>query len=85
MNSDERILALFNKDFAPLIGILCAGFYLHSLGLPIARNSQNPKRVNRDFFIGYLLVYTTYAVVGVMGYIGFTGTFFRTFFIESQT
>ena len=38
-SADERTLSLFNMQFAPLVGILCAGFYLHSLGIPIARNS----------------------------------------------
>ena len=32
---DAANIPLLKGDFFPLMGVLCAGFYLHGLGLPI--------------------------------------------------
>jgi hypothetical protein len=32
-------ISLFQKHFAPLMGILGGGFYLHNISLPIIRNN----------------------------------------------
>ena len=74
LHSDERILVMFNVNFPPLLGILCTGYFLHTCSLPIIRSSKNPEKVGRDMFIGYLLVFLSYAIVGTIGYIGFMGT-----------
>jgi hypothetical protein len=58
------------------MGILSGGYYLHNITLPIVRNSKKPENNVRDVFIGYLLVFLTYSVCGVLGYIGFKGTYF---------
>ena len=43
-NGDQRILVLFNVNFSPLAGILCAGYFLHTCSLPIIRSSKNPEK-----------------------------------------
>jgi hypothetical protein len=51
--------------------------FVDSCLLPIyARNSANPKNNARDVFIGYFLVFISYSLCGVMGYFGFSGTYF---------
>lgn len=40
--NDTAYIALFKSNFAPLMGILGGGFYLHNFSLPIIRNSKNP-------------------------------------------
>jgi hypothetical protein len=80
-----RTLVMFNSNFGPLAGILCAGYYLHTCALPLIRSSKNPDKSIRDLFIGYFLVFVSYAVCGVMGYIGFMGVEFSQYFIDIQT
>ena len=82
--SNERILVMFNLNFSPLLGILCTGYFLHTISLPIVRSSKNPDKVGRDMFIGYFLVFISYVVVGSMGYIGFMGTNFRAYFVKME-
>jgi hypothetical protein len=35
--SNMRILVLWNVNFSPLAGILCTGYFLHTISLPILR------------------------------------------------
>jgi len=80
----DRTLVLFNSDFSPLAGILCAGYFLHTCSLPIVRSSKNPDKVGRDMFWGYFLVFISYAVCGSLGYIGFLGTKFTSYFVNHE-
>jgi hypothetical protein len=73
---DPFYIKLFSSNFAPLMGILGGGYYLHNITLPIIRNSANPKNNARDVFIGYFLVFISYTLCGIMGYFGFSGTYF---------
>jgi hypothetical protein len=58
------------------MGILGGGYYLHNITLPIVRNAKYPEKNNRNLFIGYLMVFLSYAVCGTLGYYGFTGSTF---------
>jgi hypothetical protein len=58
------------------MGMLAGGFYFHSIALPVIKNSKNPENNARDVFIGYLLVFICYCVVGTLGYYGFNGKMF---------
>jgi amino acid transporter len=69
-------LKLFSSSFGPLLGILGGGYYLHNITLPIIRNAKNPENNVRDVFWGYFLVFVSYSVCGLMGYIGFSGSYF---------
>lgn len=62
--------------FGSLMGILGGGYYLHNITLPIIKNNRNPENNVRDVFIGYLLVFFTYALCGTLGYFGFSGYYF---------
>jgi len=55
------------------MGILGGGFYFHNLAIPVIKKNPNPKTNNRDLFIGYFLVFMTYIMFGVVGYLGFLG------------
>lgn len=59
------------------MGILGGGFYFHNISLPVIKGNANPENNSRDVFIGYFLVFLTYAFAGVLGYYGFTGETFE--------
>jgi len=79
--ANTRTLVLINANFAPLCGIFCAGYFLHTVSLPIIRASKNPEKNGRDIFMGYLLVFISYAICGTLGYIGFLGAKFKDYFV----
>jgi len=58
------------------MGILGGGYYLHNISLPIIRNAEKPENNVRDVFLGYFLVFLSYAICGFFGYYGFSGTYF---------
>ena len=70
---------MFYSGYPALMGNLCAGYFLHTVSLSIVRNSKNPEKNNRDLFWGYFLVFISYCIVGVLGYIGYTGVDFKTY------
>ena len=80
-----RILVLFNANFSPLAGILCAGYFLHTCSLPIIRSSKSPEKRTRDVFLGYFFVFLSYAICGSLGYIGFLGYEFKQYFIDNYS
>lgn len=63
-----------------MLGILCSGYFLHTCSLSIVRNSKYPEKTNRDIFLGYFMVFCSYAIVGALGYIGYMGTNFSDYF-----
>ena len=67
-----------------MLGILCSGYFLHTCSLSIVRNSKYPEKTNRDIFLGYLMVFFSYAIVGALGYIGYMGTNFSSYFEASE-
>jgi len=77
---NKRTLVLFYSNYPQLLGVLCAGYFLHTCSLSIVRSSKNPEKNTRDVFIGYFMVFVSYAVCGSLGYIGFMGTFFAPYF-----
>ena len=58
------------------MGILGGGYYFHNISLPVIRSAKDPSKTTRDIFIGYLLVFLTYLLCGVLGYFGFEGDSF---------
>jgi hypothetical protein len=70
-------IALFNLNFAPLMGIFGCGYYLHNLSLPIVKHARNPENSARDVTIGFFLVYLSNSLCGALGYIGFVGSLFK--------
>lgn len=87
-NSDwagkDRTLVLFYGNYPALLGVLCAGYFLHTCSLSIVKNTANPEKKIRDVFIGYCMVFVSYAVCGALGYIGFMGTNFAAYFERVQ-
>jgi hypothetical protein len=75
--SEPRHLYLFGEDPCTLMGAMSLGFFSHSIILPIMKNNQNQENNRRDLFIGYMLVGVTYCVLGIIGYIGFSGSSFK--------
>jgi hypothetical protein len=84
-NETQRVLVMFNVNFSPLAGILCTGYFLHTCSLSILRSSANPEKNTRDLFLGYVLVFISYSVVGFFGYIGFLGVNYKQFYITEST
>ena len=81
--TNQRTLVLFYSNFPSLLGVMCAGYFLHTCSLSIVRNTANPDKITRDVFIGYLMVFISYSVVGVLGYIGFMGVDFKKYFLNN--
>jgi len=75
-DTDVWNLSLFKMEFGPLSGMMCLGYYLHNCVIPILRNAKDPSNNKRDMFIGYFLVFISYVLVGIAGYIGFSGKIF---------
>ena len=73
----ESNIVMFKSNFEALAGMLAAGYYMHQLGLPIILDNKYQKNNSRDVFIGYLLVFMTYSLIGVGGYFGFSGSYFE--------
>lgn len=47
---NSKTLQLFSIDFAPLLGLLSGGFYLHNITIPILKNAKNKTKKVRDTF-----------------------------------
>ena len=76
---------LWNSNFGSLAGILCTGYFLHTCSLSILRSSKNPEKNIRDLFWGYFLVMLSYLASGALGYIGFIGVKFESYFETQAT
>jgi sodium-coupled neutral amino acid transporter 9 len=78
--AEERYLYLFGENPGILCGTLSFGYFSHSLILPMIRNNRIQKNNQRDLFIGYCCVAATVIIVGILGYIGFSGSDFSSDF-----
>ncbi|KAG8195441.1 hypothetical protein JTE90_013893 [Oedothorax gibbosus] len=67
---------LFQVTFPVLVGTLSLSFFIHNCVLSIMRNQKKPENNGRDLAIAYVLVGTTYLVIG--------GVFFVTFPFEKS-
>ena len=72
-------MILFGSNVGPLSGLLGVGYFLHPCSIPIVRKNRNQANNERDLSIGFTLVFLTYTVIGVFGYIGFSGRQFEQF------
>lgn len=82
--SHERHISLFRSQFNSLAGMMTLGYYLHNIGLSITKDSRYPENNIRDLFIGYLMVFLSYCLVGSLGYLGFSGYVFKVSIRETQ-
>ena len=74
--SKDRNLFLFGQHPGLMAGTFSLGYFCHSFILPLMKNNRNQENNQRDLFIGYICVTITYITVGIMGYIGFSGSEF---------
>ena len=70
----------FNSGYSSLAGVLGAGYCMHNITLPMVANAEKPKDNIKNIFVGYLLVFFTYVLIGVFGYIGLIGADFSHFY-----
>jgi solute carrier family 38 (sodium-coupled neutral amino acid transporter), member 9 len=70
-------LTLFSTNFASLAGVLGIAYFLHPVTIPIVRANKHQEFNTRDVSLGYFYVYLTYLIIGLFGYIGFSGSYFR--------
>jgi len=76
ITDEVRHIYLFGEDPLKFAGTLSMGLFCHSFILPIMKNNAKPENNRRDLFIGYILVCLTYMIIGIAGYIGFSGSSF---------
>lgn len=72
-NSKFRYLYLFSDKPCSLLGTLSLGYYTHGFSLSILSSNANQKNNMRDLFLGYVFTAFTYIIVGIFGYIAFSG------------
>ena len=80
-----RNIFMINSNFTPLAGVLGIGYFLHPVSVPIVRNNEIQKNNERDLSRGYLLVFLSYIIIGIFGYLGFSGVIFTEYAISSET
>ena len=73
-DSKLRHLQLFGSDISKLCGMLPLGFFSHSIILPILKNNRYQENNKRDVFLGYSMVAVSYILMGISGYVGFSGS-----------
>jgi len=76
-------LLLFGPNVAKLAGNLSLGYFTHAFILPIIKNNEKQENNRRDLFIGYLMAFFTYLLIGILGYIGFSGVDYDEYFRKS--
>lgn len=76
MGVKDRNLFLFGEEPGIITGTLSLGLFCHSVVLNLLKDTKNPENNQRDLFWGYLCVTLTYIIIGIMGYIGFSGSEF---------
>jgi sodium-coupled neutral amino acid transporter 9 len=74
--SEERYLHLFGEESGILCGTLSLGYFSHSVILPLIKNNRKQENNQRDLFLGYCCVTATYIFIGILGYVGFSGSDF---------
>jgi sodium-coupled neutral amino acid transporter 9 len=74
--SKLRYLYLFGESPGLLTGTLSLGLFCHSVILQLVKNNRKQENNQRDLLVGYILVTFTYIFIGIMGYIGFSGSYF---------
>ena len=72
--SKDRNLFLFGTNPGIITGTFSIGMFCHSVILPLMKNNKKPENNQRDLFFGYVCVTLTYIIIGIMGYIGFSGS-----------
>jgi sodium-coupled neutral amino acid transporter 9 len=72
--SKVRNLYLFGENPGLLTGSLSMGLFCHSVILPLIKNNKIQENNQRDLFLGYLCITLTYIIIGIFGYIGFSGS-----------
>lgn len=62
---------LFSLNFPATTGVLALSMFIHNIIITIMRNNRHQEHNGRDLSIAYLLVFLTYAAVGLIFYITF--------------
>lgn len=73
---NTSFISLFNLQFSSLCGMLSLGYFIHNISPALVKNAKHPENNIRDVALGYLLTFLTYSLVGVLGYLGFSGSLF---------
>ncbi len=68
-----RHLYWLGENPCMLAGALSMGYFSHSFVLSMMKSNEKQENNKRDLFYGYCLVCLTYSVIGLFGYIGFSG------------
>ena len=78
--NNDRNLFLVGENIGLIAGTFSLGLFSHSFILPLMKNNRIQENNQRDLFLGYVCVTLTYMLVGIMGYIGFSGSDFSSTF-----
>ncbi|KAI5734905.1 hypothetical protein M8J77_011822 [Diaphorina citri] len=71
-NSDSiSYVSIFSLNFPATTGVLALSMFIHNIIITIMRNNRHQEHNGRDLSIAYLLVFLTYAAVGLIFYVTF--------------
>jgi len=69
--TSPQYIPLYKDSFPSLTGILALGLFIHNAIITIMSNNRHQENNGRDMSIAYLLVTTTYLLIGSAFYISF--------------
>lgn len=69
--SDTFYSPLIERTLPALTGVLCLSFFIHNCVISMMRHQKNPQNNVRDLSIAFVLVITTYLLIGVSFYVSF--------------
>jgi len=81
----NKHLYLFGTDPFKLAGQLTLGYFSHSFVISILKNSRHQEHNFRNLKLGYMCVCLTYMILGILGYIGFSGKKFKGQLLDVNT
>ncbi|KAL1457142.1 hypothetical protein WDU94_001803 [Cyamophila willieti] len=70
-SSSPAYVSQFSLNFPATTGVLALSMFIHNIIITIMRNNRHQEHNGRDLSIAYLLVFLTYAAVGLVFYITF--------------
>lgn len=69
--SSVSYVAQVSDQFPATTGVLALSMFIHNIVITIMKSNRNQEKNGRDLSIAYLLVFLTYAVVGLVFYVTF--------------
>ena len=74
---------MVGPNIPTLAGLLSCSYYMHTVAVPVVRQTNRPDRKYQDLAWGYFAAMVTNLLAGFFGYCGFIGYSFREYYAEN--